>query len=84
MEIAHRRKRGVRFQRAPREESERRCCYRPRVLLQKLHHLPDAHFQLRIMSFAYSLRITFHVDIGRNTLILHFPFALESIDGDPW
>ena len=54
---------------------------RRRVLLQQLHHYLDRLFQLRIVASVHGLRIIFHFDIGRNTVILHVPGAVGIIEG---
>src|ERR1700757_1438373 len=45
------------------------------MLLELLHREADGPFQLRIVTVAYSFRVQFNLDVGRNTGILGDPFA---------
>ena len=51
------------------------------MLFQLLHHDFDGFLELRVVALAEGCGIEVNFDIGRDTVILHFPLAVEAIDG---
>ena|GEM_PF-4908754 len=53
-----------------------------RISLEELHHHIDCLFELRVVASAHSLRVVFHIDIGRNAVILHVPRAIGIVESE--
>src|SRR5580704_12210895 len=62
----------------------RHFVFRERMLLKRIQHDLDSLLELRIVAFANELGIELDFDIGRDATVLHFPFALGSVNGPSW
>src|SRR5436853_7461661 len=52
-----------------------------RILLQLVEQVSDGAFKLRVVARAPGCRVHLDFEVGRDTVILDFPLALQTVDG---
>src|SRR6267154_1084511 len=58
--------------------------FRRRVFLESIEHDCDGFFELRGVAPAHELRVEFHLNVGRDAVILDLPLPLKAIKRPAW